>query len=64
MDFLSPLPPAGEDAAEYLPDKQLFLRHGSSLAVISQVSKVLNDSKVYHPPYQGVSILLFSLFMN
>jgi hypothetical protein len=45
MDFLSPLPPPGEVTSEFLPEKQLFLRHGSSLALINDVSRLLNESK-------------------
>lgn len=45
MDFLSPLPAAGEDSSEFLPDSQLFLRHGSSLALISAVTRLLNGCK-------------------
>ena len=43
----SVLPALGEDASEFLPDRGLILRHGSSLQLMAQVTAVLRDSQEF-----------------
>jgi hypothetical protein len=43
----SVLPPLGDDASEFLPDRGLILRHGSSLQLMAQVTAVLRDSQEF-----------------
>lgn len=38
------LPPLGTDRSEWLDDRQLILRHGTSLRLMSQVTSYLNDT--------------------
>ena len=41
------LPALGDDASEFLPDRGLILRHGSSLQLMAQVTAVLRDSQEF-----------------
>ena len=43
----SVLPALGDDASEFLPDRGLILRHGSSLQLMAQVTAVLRDSQEF-----------------
>ena len=43
----SVLPALGDDASEFLPDRGLILRHGSSLQLMAQVTAVLQDSQEF-----------------
>ena len=45
--LVSVLPALGEDASEFLPDRGLILRHGSSLQLMAQVTAVLRDSQEF-----------------
>ena len=38
------LPPPGEERSEFIEDKGVLLRHGSSLALMALVSTALNES--------------------
>ena len=42
--MLAALPPPGEERSEFIEDKGVFLRHGSSLALMALVSTALNES--------------------
>ena len=43
----SALPALGYDESEFLPDRGLILRHGSSLQLMAQVTAVLRDSEEF-----------------
>ena len=38
------LPPPGEESSEFIEEKGVLLRHGSSLALMALVSTALNES--------------------
>ena len=42
--FSGSLPPPGEERSEFIEDKGVLLRHGSSLALMALVSTALNES--------------------
>ena len=41
------LPSLGEDASEFLPERNLLLRHGTSLSLMSLVGTALNESEEF-----------------
>ena len=42
--MIGSLPPPGEERSEFIEDKGVLLRHGSSLALMALVSTALNES--------------------